>query len=162
MDRTSLTIEDAAREVSTMIAAALRSYHTSSDPTLTRYLNEVINFMCRRMEEFVQPRISKMARVEAKRLGFDLATLRWRHQSKKDPGRKIFHLDHCFDVRTMRIRLLALTEPTPANVECILKLAQVAWILKEEDRKLTSSRHRHSRGDEWPRIYQDAGIELEE
>jgi hypothetical protein len=162
LDNAPLSIAHASREISTIVAAALVSYHASSNKTLRAYLNEVINFMCRRMEEFVQPRVSKAAQAEAKKRGVPLASLRWRQQSKWDPGRKIFHLDHCFDVRTMRTRLLALTEPTPANVEGVLKLAQIAWILKEEDRKLTSTRRQHSRGDEWPRIYREATIDLEE
>jgi hypothetical protein len=114
------------------------------------------------MEKFVAPRISKAAKAKAIEIGLELAALEWRQQPKFDIGRKIFHLDHCFDVKSMRERLLTLPNPTPSDVERVITLTQVAWILKSEDHKLTSMGHKHSRGDEWQRIYREAGIDLEE
>jgi len=153
----ALNIDDAANEISKIVAAALLSYR--ENPALQPYLDEVINLMCRRMEVFVKPLVSKRARAKAMTLGLELTT--WRQQPKWDKGRKIFHLDPCFPVYMMKKQLLALADPTPTNVKRTLKFTQVAWILKDEDRKLTCLGYRHSRQD-WTRCYDEAKIELEE
>lgn len=73
----------------------------------------------------------------------------------KDPTREIFHWEHVVPVSDIVRALLALEDPTPSMIIPILMRAEIAWILKIEDKRL----RRNGRPD--PRAaYVAAGIDL--
>jgi disulfide oxidoreductase YuzD len=53
-----------------------------------------------------------------------------------DPGRKIFHDEHMYPVKQLTEELLNLHDVTLENVKSILKKSALAWITKEENKKL--------------------------
>ena len=121
------------------------------------HVREAIGFDVRKYSDFLVPTASDAALILAAELGVELRTLAWRDQPRVDPGRKRFLLEHVLPVAEVRERCReAATEDDVA--EC-LKQVRVAWILREEDDRLTELGYRTDRPD--PAVaYQDAGISL--
>lgn len=154
-ERTSL--QQAAPLIAEAIAGILRHYKTS--PTDVRgTLATMLGWMARDLERYVVPRVSRAAQTRADELGLgDLSQFNWGHQRgpMKDPTREIFHWEHVVPVSDMVKALLALDDPAPSAIVPILMRAEIAWILKSEDKLL----RRSGRPD--PRAaYLAAGIEL--
>lgn len=118
----------------------------------------MLGWMARDLERYVVPGVSRAAQARADELGLgDLSRFDWGHQRglMKDPTREIFHWEHVVPVSDMVKALLALDDPTPSAIVPILMRAEIAWILKSEDKLL----RRSGRPD--PRTaYLAAGIEL--
>jgi hypothetical protein len=104
---------------------------------LMRYYESTINHMCRELEDFIIPSVSRAARRKAERMGIDsLREYHWDDQPLKtrmrDVGRKIFHWEHRKTVESLRKELCGLPKPSPQSVRRILQKARVAWVLKRD------------------------------
>src|SRR5688572_30367988 len=87
--------------VGPIVLAVVKAHRGASDPQQLDYLNVVLECMCRQMEKFVKPHVSRNARLQADKMGLELGKLAWRRQRTVDEGRKTFHLDHVVTVATM-------------------------------------------------------------
>jgi len=83
---------------------------------------------------------SKEAAKKFKNSNFTLEEMERNDQIKKnkmnDPGRKIFHDEHLYPVDQLANELLNLQDVSIENVKKILKKSALAWITKEEMKKL--------------------------
>ena len=99
------------------------------------------------VSECAQKEYEKRHRELKLDLSLNLAHLNWEHQPQFDKGRKTFNLDHIFTGGMFRKALKRLLEADNLNIESISELVQenyrMAWILKEEERRLPRS----ERGD---------------
>ena len=114
----------------------------------------------KKVSDFAIPRVSKKAKEKSTAMGIDLLSMNWHNQTKKsfDPGRKLFHWEHIVPVS--QIRKMCLEAKNEDEVKTLLlEKISVAWILKEEDKKLTKSGFRSERPDP-KEAYFEAGIEL--
>ena len=108
--------------------------------------------MCRWLEKFISPYVSRKAAEKANQLGIDLQTLRstrWEQQTTKlqDPARNIFHFEHFVPAGDMAKKILDMNERSVPKIVEILASAEIAWILKEEDKELTKLGFRKNRAD---------------
>ena len=118
---------------------------------------EAVSVDIRKYTDLVAHEASQAALTKAEELGVDLTVAGWHDQPKFDPGRQTFVLEHVVPVKAVRARCLAAS--SEAEVADALRSVHVAWILREEDRRLTSLGHRSNRPD--PRAaYLEAGIIL--
>ena len=122
-----------------------------------RRLLESISDDIKKCTDFCVPCVSEAARVEAAKLGINLACVGWHDQPRFDRGRLVFHREHLVPVKGIRARCLS-AESAEAVAEA-LRAARVAWILKAEDRRLTSLGYRSERVDP-EAAYREAGIKL--
>lgn len=124
-----------------MFEVLLRGYHDATNNDETRiWLSSLIGHACRELEDFIEPMVSIRAKERAHQMGLDdLRGFHWDHQVRKmkDPDRSIFHWEHFVPVSVLRRRLVALPEPTAESIMSVLARAEIAWILKEENAKLT-------------------------
>lgn len=128
-----------------------------------RFLNKAISFEIRHacdalMPDNLAPRVSLGADSEARKIGINLRTVDWHDQSSFDPGRRIFHMEHVVPVADIRKSCCSATSPEEV-LEILKKQILIAWILKEEDRRLTRLGFRSNRPDPFA-AYHAAGIEL--
>lgn len=127
-----------------------------------RSLDSLLGHLCREVEDLAPRDVSLAAMEEASRrhLG-DLRRFHWDDQIKAmfDTGRATFHWDHFVPVSVLRHALLEEPEPTAARCAEILRSARIAWITKDEDRRLTKLGFRHLRPDP-EAAYRAASIEL--
>ncbi|MGQ0484228.1 MAG: hypothetical protein ACT4SY_02585 [Hyphomicrobiales bacterium] len=120
--------------------------------------------MCRWLEKFITPRISKAAADRALELGISLQTLRgtkWHQQAVnlKDPKRQNFHWEHFVPVKQLAQQVLnSKNEPVERIVD-ILREAEIVWVTKDEDGELARSGCRSRRPDPYA-CYKNAGIVL--
>ena len=152
-----LPLSDAAPQIAAAMLIMVRQ-HRSAPPVLQRYYYTCLKWMARELEQFVQPRVSEAAQALASKKGLgDLRAYRYTDQpvAMRDPGRAIFHWEHIIPTSDMVNSILALDEPTIASIGDVLIKAQVAWITKEEDKRLPVSR----RADP-AQCYADAGARL--
>lgn len=121
--------------------------------------------MCRELEKFLTPRISKKAMEKAREIpGFDSQNffkLGWKHRESvlKDPDRSIFHLEHVEPVKQIANKVLQFRYAEIDQIAKVIAIAEIAWILKTEDNALNRKGHRSNRPDPHA-CYLDAGIEL--
>lgn len=151
------------------IATTIKQLLTDFDGATAAYQSYQKNnlkMMCRWLEKFITPRVSKAAAIKANELGIGIDTLRganWFQQKTvlKDPKREIFHLEHVVPVKKLAKEILdARKEPTEKIVEILLS-AEIAWILKSEDNELTKRKFRSNRSNSME-CYRTCGIELVE
>jgi hypothetical protein len=138
----------------------LQDIRTNSNDTARRVLSITLNALIRHAPGPVY--VSRAAQDEARRWGLrDLREYSWYDQIKVmgDTGRKMFAWDHFYPVAELRRRLDSLKSPTVRQARRILKLASIAWILKDEDRRLNALGFRHKRPDPVA-AYATAGIRL--
>jgi hypothetical protein len=126
---------------------------------MDQYRRKVLNCQCRELEKFLRLRKSVAAQKEADARGIgDLSRYVWADQTKKrkmgDVGRATFHFEHTVPVSSLLNELLALSAPTVQAIETIIAKAEVSWITKHEDKRLTALKLRHKRED--PTIAYDA------
>ncbi len=122
-----------------------------------RRLLESISEDIKKWTDLLPPAISVAAQVEAERRAIDLRVMGWHDQYRFDPGRQMFQWEHVLPVG--HIRESCLVAGSATDVAHILGTARVAWILKEEDRRLTGLGYRSIRPDP-ETAYSEAGIEL--
>ncbi|MGH2975986.1 MAG: hypothetical protein ACRDLL_14125 [Solirubrobacterales bacterium] len=111
----------------------------------TRRLHESISEDIKKWTDLLPPSVSVAAKAEADRRGVDLRQMDWHHQHRFDRGRLMFQWEHVVPVRSIRKDCLAASSLTA--VANVLETARVAWILKEEDRRLTDLGYRWERPD---------------
>ncbi len=83
----------------------------------------------------LRPAVSQRAAAVAREIGVDLYEQTWHTQTRFDPGRRVFHLEHVVPVEAVRAGAVSA-----ANVDAIIRVLhslKIAWILKEEDATLT-------------------------
>ncbi|MGQ0804520.1 MAG: hypothetical protein ACT4PI_11750 [Actinomycetota bacterium] len=118
---------------------------------------EALDVDIRKYTDLIDPKASDAALAVAATLPVDLHSVRWHDQPKFDRGRKLFVLEHVVPVKSIRDDcLLARSE---SEVAQRLAKVMVAWICREEDRKLTSLGYRSARADP-EGAYRAAGISL--
>lgn len=107
--------------------------------------------------EYLRPAVSQRAAAAAQAIGVILCEQTWHTQTRFDPGRRIFHLEHVVPVEAVRAGATAAT-----NAEDIVRVLhgiKIAWILKEEDAELKRLGYRIRRPDP-AAAYAEAGIVL--
>ena len=106
----------------------------------------------------IAPLVSIAAREAAERKGIDLCQEDWHSQTRFDPGRGLFHVEHVTTVSALRD--VCLRAPSPeALIRSLTTGIRIAWILKAEDAELTRLGYRSHRPD--PGVaYRQAGIDL--
>lgn len=140
-------------EVLTTIAGSMAPLvlaYRGGSPELRVYYNQIIDLMCRKLENFVVPRVSKRAYAEAENLSIgDLRGMHWNDQrtKMKDRDRSIFHWEHVVPVKSLRSQLLTLTDPSVEAVKAVIAQADVAWILRSENDALNNKGFRTKRPD---------------
>ena len=88
----------------------------------------------------------------------DIRVRTWHEQPRFDPGRKIFHREHCETVSTLRD--LCMSENTDVGIlKILVERIRIVWILKTEDQILTQNGHQSNRPD-WEEAYEQANIEI--
>jgi hypothetical protein len=129
-----------------MFAKARALRRESLPPAMRARLRESISDDIKKVGTFCAPEASEAALAVARALHVDLFTSNWHDQVRFDPGRTRFHLEHVEPVSAIREACCAA-----ADVAGVLHVLQtrlrVAWILKEEDRRLTATGHRSKRPD---------------
>lgn len=151
------SLQQAAPLIAEAIVGILRQ-HKATPADVRSTLKTMLGWMARDLERYVVPGVSRAAQERADELELgDLTRFHWKHQRgrMKDPMREIFHWEHVVPVSDTVEALLALDDPMPSTIVPILMRAEIAWILKSEDKAL----RRRGRAD--PRAaYVAAGIEL--
>jgi len=154
-----LPIDEAAERLAGPVLEILRQYHQEDCPEAIRaHYRTVLKWMARDLENFVRPTVSVAAQECAARMGLpDLRQFRWKDQPKKmkDPERAIFHWEHYTPVANIVEALIRIDMPTLEAVANILRTAKIAWILKEENARLSHRSRKDPASD-----YANAGIEL--
>ena len=132
------------------------------DGNIRIWYENMLEYACRKMEEFVDPEVSVAAQKEAKKLQLRLSEYRYCDQPKFDKGREVFHWEHVMPVSEMKRRLVGdeTRIATKEDVMSVLKRTDIAWILKDEDRKLVSYGYRSSRLENPWEAYDKAKIEI--
>jgi hypothetical protein len=121
-------------------------------------ISESISDDIKKCSNFLVPEASEAALKKAERLNIDLYSRNWHNQSKFDPGREVFHVEHVMPVAALRERCLSCRSPEGV-LEVLTSTLRVAWILKSEDRALTRLGYRSKRP--FPdAAYVEAGIKL--
>jgi len=121
-------------------------------------LKESIGDDIRKFTDFLRPALSENAKKTAESKNIDLINLNWHTQSKVDPSRRIFHLEHFFPVRETRNKCLQSKGPEEVD-QVLLNDVKICWILKSEDAKLTDLGYRSTRPDPYL-AYEKAGIKI--
>lgn len=122
----------------------LSDYDTGSG-AYREYQRSTLTMMCRWLEKFIIPHVSESAEVEAKSIGIDakaLRTVKWSQQVRKlkDPGRKKFHFEHFVTVKDLTDQVIRFRNQSVNEIAALLLSADIAWITKCEDKKLTKNK----------------------
>lgn len=119
-------------------------------------IKHIIDRVLRRLVDIQKPiYVSKAALAKAKKMGIDLKKLTWHAQPDVDPGRTIFHLEHCHPLSELSNRIIC-----GETFDVIRKDNFTAWILKSEDNKLNKNGFRNKRPGGWKKCYKICGIEV--
>ena len=142
------------------IKTSARIYNDSNDATVKHCVKKGLDAALRQYADRAVEvkRVSKAAAEAAHKLGLSLENLRilgWGEQAHYDIGRNILHWEHFVPVGQLLREILS----NPENTEEILSKAEVVWILKEEDSRLTQAGYRTKRPDA-EAAYKEVLIEL--
>lgn len=135
-----------------------------SSPELKAWCESVLTIACRRVECFIDPEVSTLAQEKANSLNHgDLKNQRWGfqyHELVNGKKAKIYHWEHVLTVAEMKKRIRDNTLPrTKERVIEILKLADIAWILKSENKELDKKHKSERRLNPWD-AYSGVGIKV--
>ncbi len=119
---------------------------------------ESISDDIKKCTNFILPEVSRAAFERARNLGVNLTDKCWHDQHKFDKGREIFHFEHVNPIVIIREACIGAPSPS-AILEILLTRLRIAWILKEEDFKLTKLGYRSNRQDA-EAAYREANIDL--
>jgi hypothetical protein len=111
------------------------------------------------LDQFVRPKVSAAAMAKAGEMGLgDIREYIWLDQTSKmrDPDRSIFHWEHVAPVGDLMKACRSCPPESIDEIEKILRRANIAWILKFENKRLKN----HDRGDDPREFYRLACIEL--
>lgn len=126
---------------------------------LRKSISTDIRKLCDMLFPAVKPYdISVAAAERAAALQVDLQVQTWDTQTSFDPGRQVFHYEHVATVADIVDAVLAANSVQQATDE-LAQRVRVAWILKEEDARLSKLGYRHRRPDP-DGAYAEAGIEM--
>jgi hypothetical protein len=162
---------DVLAPISGAVARLLDAYRVAAgNDELRKYFKRIIKHMCRELEYVIRPRVSEAAQQRAAELRLpNLTTVPWARRGilLNEENENEFHQEHLKPVKDLLEALLNLADPNPNNVEAVLCQAEIAWILKTENRALDA---RHDRECGHPHCgfdrcdpyvcYQRAGIAL--
>ena len=98
---------------------------------------------------------SRAALDMANKMNVNLAHEDWHSQNHFDPGRKIFHYEHCNPISVLADQVLKSQKPIPEIIDDNV----VCWILKSEDKKLNENGYKSGRPGGWKRCYHNCNIE---
>ena len=150
------------------VAAILRPIllgHGETDNVQYRiFYKNMLKNGCRQLERFMTPVVSTEAQRKAHEMGVgELSLYNWNHQRKemKDDKRSIFHWEHVYPVSSIANALLGLTNVQIEEITKILSIADIAWILKSEDRMLNKKGYKSKRPENPWDAYTDCGIGIE-
>lgn len=150
--------------VSKTLVELVNSYHSINDETEQKWIKHLIQLGCRKLENFIVPRVSVKAQKMAEQLGVgDLSQYGWSEQKSKmnDPDRSIFHFEHVVTVSDLVERLISLgSNSSFDSVKSVVEKADVAWILKSEDEILNQNGFKNKRPENPLEAYEQCGIEL--
>ncbi len=150
--------------VTNTLAELVTLYHSTNDETEQKWVKHLIQLGCRKLEDFITPRVSIKAKETADKMGVgDLSQYGWSEQKSKmnDPDRSVFHFEHVVTVSDLVERLLKLgSNPSFDSVKSVIGKADVAWILKSEDEVLNQNGFKSKRPDNPLEAYEQCGIEL--
>jgi hypothetical protein len=120
---------------------------------------ESISDDIRKYTDLIKPMVSINAKKQANKIGIILEENGWHDQKKFDLHRKYFQLDHVILVKDVRESCLkSKDEEEIKNI--LINKTKVAWILYEENKKLSELGYRSNRPDP-AAAYKEAGIKLE-
>lgn len=125
-------------------------------------IKESISDDIKKCSNFIKPVVSIAAYEKSKKINVNLLEKNWHDQPSFDTGRKngIFHFEHMIPV--LSLRSLCLEANSEIEIFHILKeKLKIAWILKEEDKKLTSLGYKSNRENP-EQAYSEAMIEIKE
>lgn len=158
--RESVSIELVVKTVTDLV----NSYHSTNDETEQEWIKHLIQQGCRKLEDFITPRVSVKAQELADQMSVeDLSQYGWSDQKSKmkDPDRSLFHFEHILTVSDLVDRLLNLDDqPRHDSIKSIIEKADVAWILKSEDEVLNQNGFKNKRPENPLDAYEICGIEL--
>lgn len=150
--------------VTNTLAELVNSYHLTNHETEQKWVKQLIQLGCRKLEDLITPRVSIRAKETADKMGVgDLSQYGWSGQKSRmnDPDRSIFHFEHVVTVSDLIERLLCLgDDPSFDSVKSIIEKADVAWILKSEDEALNQNGFKNKRPENPLESYEQCGIEL--
>ena len=119
---------------------------------------EAVSDDIKKCTNFLTPEVSVAAKQKAESKAVDLFSKDWHEQHQFDPGRGVFHFEHVVPVLSIR-KMCERAHSSEEILSILLRNLRVAWILKEEDRKLSSLGYRSKRPDP-NEAYRHAGIKL--
>jgi hypothetical protein len=123
--------------------------------TKARFL-ESISDDIKKCSNFVRPLVSKNAQEASVKYKFNLCVMNWHDMKSAD--RKIFHFEHVNTVSSLRAACCE-AHSIESILEILLSNISIAWILKEEDARLTSNGYKSKRPKN---AYDLVGIKLVE
>lgn len=104
---------------------------------------EMINELIRKYTDILIPRVSQKANTlynkNTKKLRPSLSDCVWKDRNRKGgPTKGIYILEHIIPISVL-IKNILEHGNTPKDIENILDIAETAWIIKKEDKKLNKS-----------------------
>jgi hypothetical protein len=112
----------------------------------------------KKCSNFLVFEVSEAAQREAETLGVDLCHKNWHDQPSFDRDRRTFHFEHVKPVKAV-YDLCSEAKSPEEILEVLVQNMRVAWILKNEDDKLTGLGYRSKRPNP-DAAYAEAGINL--
>lgn len=131
--------------LSILAKARVARSHRVSERQRKRLL-ESISDDIRKCSDLLPHRASEAAHKKACKGGTNLFQEDWHTQTRFDPGRKKFLIEHFEPVAAIRDRCLKCKSAT-AMAELLRKHVKVVWVLREEDARLNELGHRSDRPD---------------
>lgn len=155
--------EDAVATISAAMLPLLEVLSNQPNSPLRKWAISCVAHACRHLEYLIVPLVSQAAFDKASAMGLlPLEKYAWADQPTrmKDPGRKIFHFEHLVPVSDLVTQLIDLKPPTSVAIACVLRKANVAWILKSEDERLNRAGLRSRRKAGGFSAYRQVSIKL--
>ena len=162
---TDLSFDEVVRPFAETIFVKVRMIRSGRfDKVDVGHLKETIRHDLRKCSDIIirsirRPEVSEAAQAKAQEMGIaDLRDLSWSAQTKLDPGRVTFILEHVVPVKTLQEA--ALDARSADEIVEILRVGmRVAWILKSENSRLGELGFTSKRPDPVA-AYEAAGIRL--
>jgi hypothetical protein len=136
---------------------AIAHHQCNNDSDSRRFYKKMLSTAVRHLEYFITPRVSVMAMQTAlKHNVSNLSELPWRAPSSWALGKELM-FEHAYPASDIVKKLLAMKNPSCAEIEEVLMKAEIVWIHRDEDKRL-----RKNNRDEWKTEYARCGILLVE
>jgi len=113
-----------------------KSFNSVSDKESKSIIKNSLKILVRQYPEKLGIYHASEAAIEkANELNIKLEGMTWANQSKQDPNRKIFIMEHKVTVADMVSKII----DNPSSALSVLSSAQLCWVLREEDAKLKNA-----------------------